>query len=170
MAELSCRVSETGDPLIDEVRTTVFVCGWQADCRKNLCQPLGQVGIDWQFVGLGRFFGNDTTDMLLRSASTGGFEVYDISNDQITGEASLGAVGLDFQGAGFGDVNRGETFTAAPLVVKNKVIVGNSGGELGVRGYVVALDVRSGAELWRAYNTGSDADVKIALKRVACPP
>jgi PQQ-dependent dehydrogenase (methanol/ethanol family) len=60
-----------------------------------------------------------------------------------------------------GDINRGETFTAAPLVVKNKVIVGNSGGELGVRGYVAALDVDSGKELWRAYNTGPDADVKI---------
>jgi len=30
---------------------------------------LGQVGTDWQFVGLGAFFGSDTTDMLLRSAS-----------------------------------------------------------------------------------------------------
>jgi alcohol dehydrogenase (cytochrome c) len=60
-----------------------------------------------------------------------------------------------------GDINRGETFTAAPLIVKNKVIVGNSGGELGVRGYVAALDVDSGKELWRAYNTGPDADVKI---------
>jgi PQQ-dependent dehydrogenase (methanol/ethanol family) len=60
-----------------------------------------------------------------------------------------------------GDVNRGETFTAAPLVVKDKVLVGNSGGELGVRGYVAALDVRTGMEAWRAYNTGPDADVKI---------
>src|SRR5581483_8687391 len=60
-----------------------------------------------------------------------------------------------------GDINYGETFTAAPLVVKNKVIVGNSGGELGVRGYVAALAVGSGKELWRAYNTGPDADVKI---------
>ena len=60
-----------------------------------------------------------------------------------------------------GDPNRGETFTAAPLAVENKVIVGNSGGELGVRGYVAALDVDSGKELWRAYNTGPDADVKI---------
>ena len=60
-----------------------------------------------------------------------------------------------------GDINVGETFTAAPLVIKNKVIVGNSGGELGVRGYVAALDVDSGKELWRAYNTGPDADVKI---------
>ncbi|MGC4080799.1 MAG: PQQ-binding-like beta-propeller repeat protein [Vicinamibacterales bacterium] len=60
-----------------------------------------------------------------------------------------------------GDINKGETFTAAPLVVRNKVIVGNSGGELGVRGYVAALDVDSGRELWRAYNTGPDTDVKI---------
>jgi probable HAF family extracellular repeat protein len=48
---------------------------------------LGTVGTDWQFAGLGRFFGNDTTDMLLRSASTGGFEVYDISNNNITNAA-----------------------------------------------------------------------------------
>ncbi len=60
-----------------------------------------------------------------------------------------------------GNINYGETFTAAPLVIKNKVIVGNSGGELGVRGYVAALDVGSGKELWRAYNTGPDSDVKI---------
>jgi lanthanide-dependent methanol dehydrogenase len=60
-----------------------------------------------------------------------------------------------------GDINKGETFTAAPLVIKNKVIVGNSGGELGVRGYVAALDVDSGRELWRAFNSGPDAEVKI---------
>jgi lanthanide-dependent methanol dehydrogenase len=60
-----------------------------------------------------------------------------------------------------GDINRGETFTAAPIVVKDKVLVGNSGGELGVRGYVAALDVKTGKELWRAYNTGPDSEVKI---------
>ena len=60
-----------------------------------------------------------------------------------------------------GNIDVGETFTAAPLVVRNKVIVGNSGGELGVRGYVAALDLGTGRELWRAYNTGPDADVKI---------
>jgi PQQ-dependent dehydrogenase (methanol/ethanol family) len=60
-----------------------------------------------------------------------------------------------------GDINVGETMTGAPLIVKNKVIVGNSGGELGVRGYVAALDVDSGKELWRAYNSGPDTDVKI---------
>jgi len=45
--------------------------------------------------------------------------------------------------------------------VKDKVIVGNAGAELGVRGYVAALDVKNGKELWRAYNTGPDHDVKI---------
>jgi alcohol dehydrogenase (cytochrome c) len=63
-----------------------------------------------------------------------------------------------------GDINLGETFTAAPLAVKDKVIVGNAGGEMGVRGYVAALDVNTGKELWRAYNTGPDADVKIGSK------
>ena len=32
---------------------------------------LGQVGADWRFAGLGGFFGTDTSDMLLRSATTG---------------------------------------------------------------------------------------------------
>ncbi len=60
-----------------------------------------------------------------------------------------------------GNVEIGETITMAPVVVKNRVIVGNSGGELGVRGVVVALDLASGAEVWRAYHTGPDSDVLI---------
>ena len=79
-------------------------------------QPLGQVGIDWQFVGLGRFFGSDTTDMLLRSASTGGFEVYDISNNQITGAFFLGNVGLDWQFAGIAPAHAPG---ASDLVLRN---------------------------------------------------
>ena len=59
------------------------------------------------------------------------------------------------------DLNRGETITMAPIIVKNRVIVGSSGGEMGVRGWIAALDLATGRELWRAYNTGSDADVKI---------
>lgn len=60
-----------------------------------------------------------------------------------------------------GNIEIGETMTMAPIVVKNKVIVGNSGAELGVRGWVVALDAGNGKELWRAYGTGPDADVLI---------
>ena len=47
-----------------------------------------------------------------------------------------------------GSVDSGETMTMAPLVVGDRVFVGNSGGELGVRGWLAALDVASGQELW----------------------
>ena len=55
-----------------------------------------------------------------------------------------------------GNIDIGETVTMAPIVVNNKVIVGNSGAELGVRGWGKALDAASGRELWRAYWTGPD--------------
>src|SRR5258705_36320 len=60
-----------------------------------------------------------------------------------------------------GDINKGETMTMAPLVVKDKVLVGNSGGEMGVRGWLTALDAATGKIAWRAYSTGSDQDVLI---------
>jgi alcohol dehydrogenase (cytochrome c) len=46
----------------------------------------------------------------------------------------------------------GYSFTLAPLVVKDKVIVGPSGGEYGIRGFVAAFDAATGAEVWR-FNT-----------------
>lgn len=60
-----------------------------------------------------------------------------------------------------GDINRGETMTMAPLVVRNRVLVGNAGGEFGVRGWLTALDASTGRVAWRAYSTGPDADVLI---------
>ncbi len=60
-----------------------------------------------------------------------------------------------------GDIHAGETRTMAPLVVNGRVFVGNSGGEYGVRGWLVALDAAKGKELWRAYSTGPDDDVLI---------
>src|SRR3569623_1010376 len=57
--------------------------------------------------------------------------------------------------------NIGETLTMAPLIVKDHVFVGNSGGELGVRGKVTALDLDTGKVAWTAYSTGPDADVLI---------
>ena len=60
-----------------------------------------------------------------------------------------------------GDINQGETVTMAPLVVKGKVLVGNSGGEMGVRGWLTALDEHTGRVVWRAYHTGPDKDVLI---------
>src|SRR5436190_16421252 len=78
---------------------------------------LGQVGTDWGFVTLGGFFGNDTADMLLRNSNTGGFQVYDITND-ITGSAFLGNVGLNWQVMGFGNFSS---------LGENDMILRNSG-------------------------------------------
>jgi lanthanide-dependent methanol dehydrogenase len=60
-----------------------------------------------------------------------------------------------------GNPATGQSMTMAPLVVGNKVLVGNSGGEMGVRGFIAALNLTTGAEVWRAWSTGPDADVKI---------
>jgi len=49
------------------------------------------------------------------------------------------------------DKSRPYTITGAPRIVKGNVIIGNGGGEFGVRGYVTAYDVDSGEELWRFY-------------------
>jgi alcohol dehydrogenase (cytochrome c) len=51
----------------------------------------------------------------------------------------------------YGDVRAGESATVAPLVVKNLVIVGSSGGEFGVRGHLDAFDLDSGRRVWRTY-------------------
>src|SRR5438067_13505081 len=59
------------------------------------------------------------------------------------------------------DYKTGSTMTNAPIVIKGVMIAGVSGGEFGVRGYVTAFDVNTGKQLWRAYSTGSDEDVKI---------
>lgn len=55
----------------------------------------------------------------------------------------------------------GVTLTGAPIVVNGKVIVGSSGGEFGVRGFIQALNETTGKPVWKAYNTGPDADVLI---------
>jgi lanthanide-dependent methanol dehydrogenase len=68
-----------------------------------------------------------------------------------------------------GDPAIGQTMTMAPLVIENKVFVGNSGGEMGVRGFIAALDAENGRELWRAWSTGPDSDVRI-VPGVTKPP
>jgi alcohol dehydrogenase (cytochrome c) len=51
----------------------------------------------------------------------------------------------------YGDVRAGESATVAPLIIKDKVIVGSSGGEFGVRGHLDAFDIDSGEHRWRCY-------------------
>ena len=49
----------------------------------------------------------------------------------------------------FADTSRGAFATLAPMAVKDRVIVGVSGGDTGVRGFVAAFSAATGAELWR---------------------
>jgi PQQ-dependent dehydrogenase (methanol/ethanol family) len=60
-----------------------------------------------------------------------------------------------------GEITRGMTLTMAPIAVKGKILVGNSGGEMGIRGWVTAVDENTGKIVWRAYNVGPDKDVLI---------
>jgi lanthanide-dependent methanol dehydrogenase len=58
-----------------------------------------------------------------------------------------------------GDPETGQTMTIAPLVVHDKVIVGISGGEYGVRGHLTAYDLKTGKRVWRAESVGPDSDI-----------
>jgi lanthanide-dependent methanol dehydrogenase len=71
------------------------------------------------------------------------------------------ATGHEIWKVRLGNINQGETLTMAPLVVKGKVLVGVSGGEFGVRGWLTALNAKTGKTVWRAYSTGPDQDVLI---------
>jgi PQQ-dependent dehydrogenase (methanol/ethanol family) len=55
-----------------------------------------------------------------------------------------------------GDPTKGETGTSAPMVIKDKVLIGISGGEFGVQGHVTAYNMSDGSVAWRAYSTGPD--------------
>ena len=60
-----------------------------------------------------------------------------------------------------GDPSKGETNTATVLPVKDKVIVGISGGEFGVRSHVTAYDMNTGEQVWRAYSMGPDDEMLV---------
>jgi PQQ-dependent dehydrogenase (methanol/ethanol family) len=81
-----------------------------------------------------------------------------LDNHTIALDAETGKEIWDTQ---LGSIEQGATMTMAPLVVDGKVLVGNSGGEMGVRGWLIALDAGSGKIAWKAYATGPDKDVLI---------
>ena len=60
-----------------------------------------------------------------------------------------------------GDPKLGSTNTQAPVVMKDKVITGISGGEFGVRGFIAAYDINDGHLIWKAYSMGPDEDMLI---------
>jgi len=69
------------------------------------------------------------------------------------------ATGRELWKTQIADLGQGETTPMAPFVVKGKVIVGPSGGEFGIHGWVKALELATGHLSWTAYSEGPDADV-----------
>jgi len=60
-----------------------------------------------------------------------------------------------------GDPKKGETGTSAPQVVKDKVLIGISGGEFGAQCHMSAYDAKTGKLAWRAYSEGPDDQIKL---------
>ncbi|HEX8784385.1 MAG TPA: PQQ-dependent dehydrogenase, methanol/ethanol family, partial [Steroidobacteraceae bacterium] len=59
------------------------------------------------------------------------------------------------------DIGSGETTTMAPLVVRDRVILGAAGGEFGIYGWVKGLELGSGRTLWSARNLGPDEEMRV---------
>jgi PQQ-dependent dehydrogenase (methanol/ethanol family) len=64
-----------------------------------------------------------------------------------------------------GDPSKGETGTSAPMVIKDKVLVGISGGEFGVQCHMTAYDLKTGRRVWRAFSAGPDDQILFDLVR-----
>lgn len=126
----------------------------------DLTQPGGPVKWSYQPKPDASAQGVACCDVVNRGAVVSGGKVFfnTLDGQSIALDA---ATGKELWRTQLGDINRGETITMAPLVVKDKVLVGNSGGEFGVRGWLVALDAATGKQVWKAYSTGPDKDVLI---------
>ena len=59
------------------------------------------------------------------------------------------ATGAELWNVELADRHLAYSFTLAPLVVKDMVIIGSAGGDRGVRGFIAALDAATGEEVWR---------------------
>ncbi|MEP9373961.1 methanol/ethanol family PQQ-dependent dehydrogenase [Mesorhizobium sp. KR1-2] len=93
--------------------------------------------------GDGMLFLNQADTMLTAIDAKTGNMVWSVKN----GDSSTGG--------------KGESGTSAPMVVKDKVIVGISGAEFGVHGSLTAYNIKDGTRAWRAYSTGPDADILV---------
>ncbi len=71
-------------------------------------------------------------------------------------DAKTGAVAWTVKN---GDPSKGSTGTSSPLVVKDKVLIGISGGEFGVQCHVTAYDMKTGKQAWRAFSEGPDDQI-----------
>jgi PQQ-dependent dehydrogenase (methanol/ethanol family) len=64
-----------------------------------------------------------------------------------------------------GDPKKGETHTATTLIVKDKVLVGISGAEFGVRCHMTAYDLKTGKRVWRGYSMGPDEEILVDAEK-----
>jgi PQQ-dependent dehydrogenase (methanol/ethanol family) len=76
-------------------------------------------------------------------------------------DAKTGKVAWQVKNGRAVDGSFAESSTSAPMVVKDKVIIGISGAEYGVRGHLTAYNLKDGSLAWRAYSTGPDAETLI---------
>lgn len=89
-------------------------------------------------------------DIVNRGVALYGDNVYvaTLNNDVVALDAKSGKVVWKKK---LEKADLGYAMTLAPLVVKGKVVVGVSGGEYGARGYVTALDAKTGKPLWKRH-------------------
>src|SRR5205809_137074 len=88
---------------------------------------------------------------------TGGKIVYNLLDGHTVAVDAV--TGKELWKTQIADMSRGETTPMAPFVVKDRVIVGPSGGEFGIHGWAKALDLATGRLIWTAYNAGPDSAV-----------
>ncbi|MDX3924524.1 MAG: methanol/ethanol family PQQ-dependent dehydrogenase [Shinella sp.] len=87
--------------------------------------------------------------------------LYQADTTLVALDAKTGEVAWSVKNGDVVDGSKGESGTSAPMVVKDKVVVGISGGEFGVRGHLTAYNMKDGSVAWRAYSMGSDQETLI---------
>ena len=104
---------------------------------------------------LWRYRNTPPPDVINLHATSRGVALYGDKVFFARGEAVLVALdaktGKELWSANVEDNKHGYYISMAPLVADGKVIVGTSGGELGVRGFVAAYDADTGAQLWKVF-------------------
>ena len=126
----------------------------------DLTKPGGQVKWKYEPNPSPIAVGKACCDAVNRGAALyDGKLIYNLLDDHTV--AVDAATGKELWRTKLANVEDGTTMTMAPLVVDGKVYVGNSGGEMGVAGWLAALDANTGKVLWRAYSVGPDTMVRI---------
>ncbi|MFZ3354907.1 MAG: NF038122 family metalloprotease [Xanthobacteraceae bacterium] len=170
--DFSSRAGET-DMVMRNSNTGAFEVYDISNNAITFATGMGQVGLEWTVSGFGDFSGRagETGDMLIRNSNTGQFEVYDISNNQITFASGMGQVGFEWTIAGFGDFSghanetdmlmRNSNTGAFELfdIANNQITFAGPMGQVGLEWQVAGFGPMGGAGtgdmLMRNSNTGT---------------